>query len=142
MSLRTLTTTILALTAALTACRPPAPVPRPLPGFANLSAESGAPGVTATQTGSPTVSERFGVQDPSTPRLPLSDPRDNLERNAEQELLLRSARNSVALEDWREGISLFEAYLLQRPTDHAVRMEYAGLLVREGALGKAREAFE
>ncbi len=142
MSLRTLTTTILALTAALTACRPPAPVPRPLPGFANLSAESGAPGVTAPQTGSPTVSERFGVQDPSTPRLPLSDPRDNLERNAEQELLLRSARNSVALEDWREGISLFEAYLLQRPTDHAVRMEYAGLLVREGALGKAREAFE
>ncbi|MDP6762513.1 MAG: tetratricopeptide repeat protein [Planctomycetota bacterium] len=142
MSLQTLTNSTLALTAALCACSPPTPTPRPLPGFANLDREAEASRAPVPATGSPAVSEQFGVQDPSTPRLPLSDPREELDRTAEQELLLRSARNSVALEDWKEGITLFEAYLLQRPTDHVVRMEYAGLLVREGALGKARDAFE
>ncbi len=82
---------------------------------------------------------RFGIQDPSTPAIPQDD---TPLRTDEQELLLRSARNAVALENWTEGISLFESYLLQVPNDYGVRMEYAGLLVHEGQLSRAREAFE
>ena len=82
------------------------------------------------------------LQDPTMP-VALRIPQDPTPpRTDEQELLLRSARNAVALENWSEGISLFGSYLLQVPNDHAVRMEYAGLLVHEGQLSRAREAFE
>ena len=89
-----------------------------------------------------TLPSRFGLQDPSTPSTPTFPQDDTPVRTDEQELLLRSARNAVALENWSEGISLFESYLLQVPDDYGVRMEYAGLLVHEGQLSLAREAFE
>ncbi|MEO2161968.1 MAG: tetratricopeptide repeat protein [bacterium] len=85
---------------------------------------------------------RFGLQDPTTPSTPKFAQDDTPLRTDEQELLLRSARNAVALESWAEGIALFESYLLQVPNDYGVRMEYAGLLVHEGQLSLAREAFE
>ncbi|MEC9048598.1 MAG: tetratricopeptide repeat protein [Planctomycetota bacterium] len=59
----------------------------------------------------------------------------------EQELLLRSARNAVALEQIDEAADLFESYLVLVPTDHEVRTEYAGLLVQKGRLEEARDLY-
>ncbi|MAE45666.1 MAG: hypothetical protein CMJ86_02130 [Planctomycetes bacterium] len=69
-------------------------------------------------------------------------PQKTLARTPEQELLLRSARNALALEHRAEALDLFDSYLLQLPHDQSVRIEYAGLLVREGRLPRAREMYQ
>ena len=67
---------------------------------------------------------------------------DPINRSLEQELLLRSARSAVALGHTAEALELFDSYLIQTPTDQAARDEYAGLLVQDGQLAKARDMFE
>ena len=73
-------------------------------------------------------------QDPRGKRPPIK-------RNPEQQLLLRSARNAVALTQIDEAADLFESYLVLVPTDLEVRTEYAGLLVQKGRLDEARELY-
>ena len=86
----------------------------------------------------------LNVGDPSFPTLqrPGAVAQDPLVRTSEQELLLRSARNALALGHLGEALDLFDSYLLQLPDDQEVRIEYAGLLVREGKLPRAREMYE
>ena len=72
------------------------------------------------------------------------DPKDKkpvIKRTTEQQLLLRSARNAVALSQIDEAADLFESYLVLLPTDIEVRTEYAGLLVQKGRLDEARELY-
>ena len=72
------------------------------------------------------------------------DPRDKkpqIKRNPEQQLLLRSARNAVALTQIDEAADLFESYLVLVPADVEVRTEYAGLLVQKGRLDEARQLY-
>lgn len=64
-----------------------------------------------------------------------------MRRTAEQELLLRSARNAIALNQIAEASDLFESYLVQLPTDQDVRAEYAGVLVQTGKLDDARDLY-
>ena len=64
-----------------------------------------------------------------------------IKRTNEQQLLLRSARNAVALDQIDEAADLFESYLVLLPTDLEVRIEYAGLLVQKGRLDEARDLF-
>lgn len=72
---------------------------------------------------------------------PAQDGERRIKRTTEQELLLRSARNAIALEQVDEASDLFESYLLQVPSDQDVRAEYAGVLVRKGRLGSARDLY-
>lgn len=92
------------------------------------------------------VTPRLSVQDGRRPRVASGrgalDDGLPLLRTAEQELLLRSARNAEALGNLAEALDLFDSYLLQLPDDHEVRVEYAGLLVREGRMGRAKEMYE
>lgn len=85
----------------------------------------------------------LNVGDPVSPILqdPPGRPQD-LPRTPQQELLLRSARNALALGNLSEALDLFDSYLLQRPGDHDVRVEYAGLLVTAGRMPAAREMYE
>lgn len=65
----------------------------------------------------------------------------NTKRTTEQDLLLRSARNAIALEQADEATDLFESYLIQVPSDHEIRAEFAGVLVQKGRLSKARDLY-
>ena len=87
---------------------------------------------------------RFEVQDTSRPNLGgLSNAsQDGIERTTEEELLLRSARNALKLGNTAEALKFFDSYLLMRPEDVEVRIEYAGLLVGEGKLGLAKENYD
>ncbi len=133
---------------ALAACRPASP-------------ESAAEGLTTAPV-RPTAPNRTLVEGPATPAPTSSTPRLSVQdarrpriatgsaglddvpllRTAEQELLLRSARNALALGNLAEALDLFDSYLLQLPDDQEVRVEYAGLLVREGRMGRAKEMYE
>lgn len=86
----------------------------------------------------------YSVQDASrpAPRDPARQAAQELERTPEQELLLRSARNSFVLGNADEALELFDSYLLQVPYDTAIASEYAGLLVQRGELSRARALFE
>lgn len=87
---------------------------------------------------------RFEVQDTSRPTLRglSSPPQDGLGRTTEEDLLLRSARNALKLGNTSEALKFFDSYLLMRPEDVEVRIEYAGLLVGEGRLGQAKENYD
>lgn len=141
---------------ALAACRP-------------VARESATEGLT-TASVPPTAPNRTligssatPIPAPPPPRLSVQEPRRSrtaatgragrptgvaalddvsLQRTAEQELLLRSARNALALGNLAEALDLFDSYLLQLPDDQEVRVEYAGLLVREGRMGRAKEMYE
>ncbi len=137
--------TVTSLLLLLAACGPPQPKVNPDAPVSLADAQSRdiqAPKADESTRTQPPTATLYGVQDPALPSSAGLAPPDEPERTSEQELLLRSARNSVALENFPEGISLFESYLLQVPNDHTVRMEYAGVLVNEGRLSQAREAFE
>lgn len=112
-----------------------------------------APGATR-QPSRATTSLPQGPQNPQAPSNRLQDPVGRPSGLAprvqspassapskEQELLLRSARNALALGQPDEACNLFESYLMQRTGDHEVRAEYAGVLVQRGQLDKARELF-
>lgn len=73
---------------------------------------------------------------------PSPEEQDPIERSLEQELILRSARSAVALGNKAEALELFDSYLIQAPMDYEARDEYAGLLVQDGQLAKARDMFE
>ncbi|MDE0903891.1 MAG: tetratricopeptide repeat protein [Planctomycetota bacterium] len=132
----------------LSACRPADPVSSTRQGQLQPPTASSAvppsvfgPGPVQRLTPQRTM---LNVGDPSFPTLqrPGSVPQDPLVRTPEQELLLRSARNALALGHLGEALDLFDSYLLQLPDDQEVRIEYAGLLVREGKLAGAREMYE
>jgi tetratricopeptide (TPR) repeat protein len=85
----------------------------------------------------------FEVQDSSRPtfRGATLDQQDPLSRTTEEELLLRSARNALTLGNTGEALKFFDSYLLLRPEDVAVRIEYAGLLVGQGQLSLSKEMY-
>ena len=142
MRLRSTHTPWLPLLLVLAACSQDRKAPSFVETASNPAAAQERDLTTTDGPTSAAIPSRFGLQDPSTPSTPQFPQDGTPSRTDEQELLLRSARNAVALESWSEGISLLESYLLQVPNDYAVRMEYAGLLVHEGQLSRAREAFE
>src|SRR4051812_48752106 len=53
-------------------------------------------------------------------------------KNQQSEILLRAARNSVAMGDLAEAFSRFERLLDLTPSDAQARFEYAGLLMQAG----------
>lgn len=133
---------------ALAACRPASP-------------ESSAEGLT-TASVLPTAASSTLNRGAATPAPALADPLPNVQesrrprigpggagldddpvqRTTEQELLLRSARNALALGNLEEALDLFDSYLRQLPDDQEVRVEYAGLLVRQGRMARAKEIYE
>ena len=89
---------------------------------------------------------RLAIGDASRPKatpIPtFKEPDPDLTlRSTEEELLLRSARNALALGNMEEALELFDSYLLQRPDDSGVRVEYAGLLVGQSQLARAKEMY-
>ncbi len=58
------------------------------------------------------------------------------------DLLLRAARNAVALHDIPEALSRFEELLELAPQDHQARFEYAGLLLQAERYPQARKQLE
>ena len=110
----------------------PAPTAPLQPASAPTASAPAAP-----QTQDPQDPRRSRLQGPGRPQGRATSKKPT----REQELLLRSARNAVALEQVDEAADLFESYLVLVPTDHEVRTEYAGLLVQKGRLDEARDLY-
>ena len=62
--------------------------------------------------------------------------------NRQAEILLRAARNSVAMGDISEALARFEKLLWLVPRKHEARFEYAGLLLQAGRLSESRRQLE
>jgi tetratricopeptide (TPR) repeat protein len=75
-----------------------------------------------------------------TPSSDGSDPTGIANRRAE--ILLRSARNAVALGDIPEAVARFDKLLRLTPGDQQARFEYAGLLLRLGRFSDGRQQLE
>jgi tetratricopeptide (TPR) repeat protein len=67
---------------------------------------------------------------------------DQAQVTPQQRALLGAARAAVARGDLMGGITRFEEYLGQSPKDHAVRREYAGVLVRARQTKRAIAQYE
>jgi len=83
--------------------------------------------------GSSTSGSRPGQQGKQLP---------SVKQSAEQVLLLRSARNAIALGKPAEAISLFESNTNPLPGDQEVPVEFAGVLVQQGQESRARKMSE
>ncbi len=127
----------------LLACQrePEAPPPEEPPV---VEPERSAPAPLLAPPKEPRPAPRLAVPDATRP-TPAPGPRGTLQdttlRTGEEELLLRSARNALALGNIAEALELFDSYLLQRPDDASVRVEFAGLLVGQGQLARAKEMY-
>jgi len=76
----------------------------------------------------------------SAPESP-ADP-TNAATQRQAEILLRAARNSVAMGDLTEALTRFETLLRLTPHADDVRFEYAGLLLQAGKLSAGRRQLE
>jgi tetratricopeptide (TPR) repeat protein len=66
----------------------------------------------------------------------------SIPKNQQAEILLRAARNSVAMGNIAEALARFETLLDLTPRDDHARFEYAGLLMQAGRLANARAQLE
>ncbi len=69
-------------------------------------------------------------------------PEASVAANQHAGILLRAARNSVALGDFPTAISRFAELLHLTPGDHQARFEYAGLLMQADRLSEGRRELE
>ena len=137
MTPRLLTPLLCALHLLLSGCSPGVSEPNTTSGDGGWSLPTGG-ALVATGTTGGGQQAPFGVVSTSVTPL-VSAP---LDRTAEQELQLRSARNAVAMGNNSQAIELFQSYLSRTFGDHEAKMEYAGILVREGHLDSALRALE
>ncbi len=67
---------------------------------------------------------------------------EDVSPNRQAEILLRAARNSVAMGNIPEALARFEKLLLLEPREYEARSEYAGLLLQAGRLSDGRRQLE
>lgn len=100
---------------------------------------------TATEELGPAAAKQAEAISPgrlATDDSGTSAPETSTIANQQAGILLRAARNSVAMGDLPAAIARFEQVLRLTPLDYQARFEYAGLLMQAGRLAEARLQLE
>ncbi len=79
---------------------------------------------------------------PSAPKGESSTEASHYVANRRAEILLRAARNSVAMGDLPQALERFDELLRLEPDNEQVRYEYGGLLLQAGRLADGRRQLE